>query len=83
MSLSFQSIRWNAHVCRLDICLYSHPKKLWGMESEPMLILLEKFPQLEGCEEGQAMNENKIKTAVLKARTKVNTGHLCHSLNTW
>ena len=42
MSGSFQSVRWNACVHRLDPGLYSHPKSCWGMKSEPMLTQGEK-----------------------------------------
>ena len=35
---SFESVRWNACVLRLDLGLYSHPKEFfWGMEFEPMI----------------------------------------------
>ena len=30
MSTSFESMRWNACVHRLDLILYSHPKEFWG-----------------------------------------------------
>ena len=30
MSGSFESVRWNACVHRLDLSLYSHPKEIWG-----------------------------------------------------
>ena len=30
MSGSFESVRWNACVHRLDLGLYSHPKEFWG-----------------------------------------------------
>ena len=30
MSGSFESVRWNAWVDRLDLGLYSHPKEFWG-----------------------------------------------------
>ena len=30
MSGSFESVRWNACVHRLDLVLYSHPKEFWG-----------------------------------------------------
>ena len=30
MSGSFESVRWNACVHRLDLGFYSHPKKFWG-----------------------------------------------------
>ena len=29
-SESFESVRWNACVHRLDLSLYSHPKEFWG-----------------------------------------------------
>ena len=44
MSGYFQSERWNACMHRLDLGLYSHPKVLGGMESEPMLTPREKSP---------------------------------------
>ena len=44
MSGSFESVRWNACVHRLDLGLYSHPKGFWGKESEPMLTPKEKNP---------------------------------------
>ena len=44
---SFESVRWNACMHRLDLRLYSHPKEFWGMESEPMLTPREKSPLME------------------------------------
>ena len=44
MAGSFESVRWNACVHRLDLGLYSHPKEFWGIESEPILIPREKSP---------------------------------------
>ena len=41
---SFESMRWNACLHRLDLGLYSHPKEFWGMEFEPMLTPREKSP---------------------------------------
>ena len=41
---SFESVRWNACVHRLDLGLYSHPKEFWGMESGPMLTSSEESP---------------------------------------
>ena len=32
MSVSSGSMQWYVDVQRLDLSLYSHPKKLWGME---------------------------------------------------
>ena len=49
MSGSFESVRWNACVHRLDLALYSHPKEFGGMESEPMLTPREKSPLPEEC----------------------------------
>ena len=48
MSGSFESVRWNARVHRLDLSLNYHPKEdLGGMESEPMLTPSERSPLLE------------------------------------
>ena len=44
---SFESVWWNACVHSLNLCLYSHPKKFSGMESEPILNPMEKPPLLE------------------------------------
>ena len=44
MSGSFESVRWNACVHRLDLGLHSRPKEFWGMESERVLTPSEKFP---------------------------------------
>ena len=54
MSGSFESVRWNACVHRLDLGSYFHRKEFWrgvgggggggGMESEPMLTPREKIP---------------------------------------
>ena len=44
MSGSFESVRWNARVHRLDLGLYSHPKESQEMESEPLLTPMEKSP---------------------------------------
>ena len=50
---SFESVRWNACVHRLDLGLYSHPKEFfWGMEFEPMLTPREKSPLLENVPRG-------------------------------
>ena len=38
MSGSFESVRWNACVHRLDLGLFSHQKELlWGTEPQPRL----------------------------------------------
>ena len=45
MSGSFESVRWNACVHRLDLGLYSHPKEFIGeWSSEPMLSPKDKSP---------------------------------------
>ena len=44
MSESFESVRWNACVHRLDFGLYSRPKEFGGMGSEPTLTPREKIP---------------------------------------
>ena len=35
MSGSFESVRWNGCVHRLDLGLYSHPKEFLGNDAEP------------------------------------------------
>ena len=44
MSGSFESVRWNECVHRLDLSLFSHLKEFGGMESEAMLTPREKSP---------------------------------------
>ena len=44
MSGSFESVRGNACVHRLDLGLCFHPKEFWEMESELVLALREKSP---------------------------------------
>ena len=44
MSGSFESVRWNACVHRLDFALNSYPKELWGMQSESMSTPRAKSP---------------------------------------
>ena len=44
MSGSFEPVRWNACVHRLDLGLYIHPEFLKGMDSEPMSTPMEKSP---------------------------------------
>ena len=51
MSGSFESVRWNACVHRLDLSLYSHLKEFGGMDSEPMLTPRDKIPSTRGSEE--------------------------------
>ena len=49
MSGSFESVRWNAYVYRLDLGLYSDPKTFLGKESEATSTPTprEKSPLLE------------------------------------
>ena len=49
MSGSFESVRWNARVHRLDLSLYCHPKECLGNESEPMLTPRERDLLYRGC----------------------------------
>ena len=49
MSGSFESVRWNACVHRLDLSLMR--KSFRGMRSEPMLTLREKIPSTGSSEE--------------------------------
>ena len=44
MSGTFESVRCNAFVHRLDLGLYCHRKEFWGKESEPMLNPSEQPP---------------------------------------
>ena len=44
MSGSFESVRWNACVQRLDLGLYSHPKEFLGNGVEAMLTPREISP---------------------------------------
>ena len=50
---SFESVLWKECVHRLGISLYSHLKESQGEESEPMLHLRKKFPQLDGPKQGR------------------------------
>ena len=44
MSGSFESLRWNACVHRLDLGLYSHPKEFWGNGVRTHVNSKEKIP---------------------------------------
>ena len=44
MSGSFESVRWNAYVHRLDLGLYSHPKEFWGNAVRTYLSSKWKIP---------------------------------------
>ena len=47
MSGSFESLRWNAWVHRLDLGLYSHPKEFLGNGVRTHVTSKEKSPLLE------------------------------------
>ena len=44
MSRCFESVRWNACVHRLDLGLYSHPKKFWGNGDRTLANTKGKIP---------------------------------------
>ena len=44
MSGSFESERWNECMHRLDLCLYSHPKKFWGNRVRTHVDSKDKIP---------------------------------------
>ena len=76
MSGSFESVRWNACVHRLDLGLYSHPKELFlfvgffgvflggggGVESKTMLTPWGK-PPLPEAQEGRTRDAASRRTA--------------------
>ena len=84
---SFEPVQWNACVYRLDLGLYSHPKQIQGMESEPMLTLKEKSPlcgKLRGglnlqCYIMQEGEPNTLPTSVLAAINLIYTAGWCVS----
>ena len=51
MSGSFESMRWNACVHRLDLGLYSHPKEFWGNRVRNHVNSKEKIPSTGGSED--------------------------------
>ena len=66
MSGSFESVRWNACVHRLDLSLYSRLKEFfWGMESERMSTPRENSPLPEkfSSEEDQTHDAASSRTA--------------------
>ena len=62
MSGSFESVRQNACVHKLDLGLYSHPIFVREIGSEPMLVAREKFP-LQETQNGQTRNAASRRTA--------------------
>ena len=46
---SFESVRWNACMHRLDLGLYSHPKEFWGEWSLNPCLLQGKNPLYRKC----------------------------------
>ena len=67
ISGSFEPVRWNACVHRLDLGLYSHPKSFGGIESETMLTSREKSSLLEksSSEEDRTHNAASCRTVSL------------------
>ena len=51
MSGSFESVRWNAYVHRLDLGLYFHPKEFWGNGVRTHVNSKGKIPSTGGSEE--------------------------------
>ena len=52
MSGSFESVRWNACLHRLDLGLYFHPKEFWGNAVRSHVNSKGKIPSSGGSEEG-------------------------------
>ena len=48
---SFESVRWNACVHRLDLGLYSHPKEFWGNGARNHVDSKGQIPSIGGSEE--------------------------------
>ena len=65
MSGSFESVRWNACVHRLDLGLYSYPKEFWGNGVITYVTPREKSPLLEkfSSEEDRTHNAASSRTA--------------------
>ena len=63
MSGSFESMRWNACVHRLDLGLYSHPKELFGNGVRTHVNPKRKVPSIGGSEEGRTRDATSRRTA--------------------
>ena len=82
MSGSFEPVRWNACVHRLDLGLYSHPKEFFGgMESEPMLTPVEgKYPLNQRDSEASQTHEAASCRTVSPAHYQLSSSSSNHSL---
>ena len=63
MSGSFESLRWNACVHRLDLGLYSHPKEFLGNGVRNHVNSKAKIPSTGGSEEVQTHDAASCRTA--------------------
>ena len=52
MSGSFETVRWNVCLHKLDLSLYSHPKEFVGNGVRTHVDSKGKFPSTRGSEEG-------------------------------
>ena len=78
MSRSFESMGGNACMHRLDFGLYSHPKEVWGMESEPMLTPREKSAMLHHAGQVQHTTNWAIQTPYILSSSSLLT--ISHTL---
>ena len=63
MSGSFESVRWNADVHRLDLGLYSHLKEFWVNEVRNHVNSKGKITSTRGSEEVQTRDAASRRTA--------------------
>ena len=63
MSGSFESVRWNASVHRLDLGLYSHPKEFGGNGVGNHVNSVGKIPSTGGPEEDRNRDAASRRTA--------------------
>ena len=59
MSESFESVRWNACVHRLDLGLYSHPEEYLGNGVRTHANCKGKIPSTRGSEEDRSVHMNE------------------------
>ena len=69
MSGSFESMRWNACVHRLDLGLYSHLKEFLGNGVINHVNSKGKIPSTGGSEKGQTRDAALRRTPTLRTRT--------------
>ena len=62
MSGSFESVRLNACVHRLDLGLYSHPKEFWGNGVRTHVNSKGKFPSTGASEQDQTHDSTSRRT---------------------